>query len=215
MKIYDISLSLDNRTIIYPGNPKINIEPHRSIPEYPTNLSKITFGSHTGTHVDAPRHVNNKAIGVDKINLESCIGLCRVLDMTGVSESIKISDLEKENIRQGERILVKTKNSIRSFSSKSASGGGKFYEDYIYLDGDAADYLANIGIILFGIDSLSIKKRGGSDTRPHTSLLKKNIVLFEGLDLSKIEPGEYQFIGLPLKFTDLDGAPARAVLISS
>lgn len=205
MKIYDISLSLDNQTIIYPGNSKINIEPYRSIPEYPTNLSKIIFGSHSGTHIDAPRHVDKKAIGVDKINLESCIGPCRVLDMICAMESVKISDLEKEKIKSGERILVKTKNSIRGFE--------KFYEDYIYLDGDAADYLANIGIILFGIDSLSIKKRGGSDMRPHTSLLKKNIILFEGLDLSEVEPGEYQFIGLPLKFTDLDGAPARAVLV--
>lgn len=193
MKIYDISLSLDNQTVIYPGNPEINIEPYKSIPEYSTNLSKITFGSHTGTHVDAPRHIDNKAIGVDKMNLKACIGPCRVLDMTAVAESIKISDLKNYDIKKGERILVKTKNG--------------------YLDGDAADYLANIGIILFGIDSLSIKKRGGPDARPHTSLLKKNIVLFEGLDLSKIEPGEYQFIGLPLKFTDLDGAPARAVLI--
>jgi len=194
MKIYDISLSLNNQTEIYPGNPEISIEPHRRVPEYPTNLSKITLGSHTGTHVDAPRHVDNRAIGVDKIDLKKCIGQCRVLDMTGVEDGIKIADLKKYNIKQGERILVKTKNA--------------------YLDGDAADYLANIGIILFGIDSLSIKKRGGPDTRPHTSLLKKNIVLFEGLDLSKIEPGEYQFIGLPLKFTDLDGAPARAVIVT-
>jgi arylformamidase len=205
MKIYDISLSLNNQTIIYPGNPEINIEPHRSVPEFPTNLSKITFGSHTGTHIDAPRHVDNDSIGADKINLEACIGPCRVLDMTAARESIKVSDLERESVRAGERILVKTKNSLRGFKD--------FYDDYIYLDGDAADYLADIGIILFGIDSLSIKKRGGLDTRPHTSFLKKNIVLFEGLDLSKIEPGEYQFIGLPLKFTDLDGAPARAILI--
>ena len=193
MKIYDISVPLNNQTAIYPGNPEILIEPHRSVPEYPTNLSKITFGSHTGTHVDAPRHVDNSAIGVDKIDLAKCIGPCRVLDVTRVDDGIKIADLKEYNIKQGERILIKTKNG--------------------YLDGDAADYLANIGIIIFGIDSLSVKKRGSPDTRPHTSLLKKNIVLFEGLDLSKIEPGEYQFIGLPLKFTDLDGAPARAVLI--
>ena len=70
MKIYDISLPLDSGTLIYPGNPEMSIEAYRSVPEYPTNLSKITFGSHTGTHVDASRHVDNDAPGVDKINLE-------------------------------------------------------------------------------------------------------------------------------------------------
>jgi arylformamidase len=80
------------------------------------------------------------------------------------------------------------------------------------VDGDAADYLAERGIILLGIDGLSIKKRGGEDARAHTSLLSKGIVIFEGLDLSGVEPGTYQFIGLPLRFTDLDGSPARAIV---
>lgn len=221
MKIYDISLSLHNQTIIYPGNPGIFIEPRRAVPEYPTNLSKITFGSHTGTHVDAPRHVDNNAIGVDKIDLEKCIGPCRVLDFMDCEEKISVLDLEKQSVKSGERILAKTKNSLRLASFDSAQdkslARGKpphdFFDDAIYLDGDAADLLANKGIILFGIDWLSIKKRGGEDTRPHTSFLSKNIVIFEGLDLSKVEPGKYEFIGLPLKFTDLDGAPARAVLV--
>jgi len=204
MWIYDISLPLDNKVAIYPNNPKILIEKYRTIPKHPTNLSKITFGSHTGTHIDAPRHVDSNAIGVDKIDLSKCIGPCRVLDFTDVDEKITSGDLEKHSIKTGERILAKTKNSLRGFT--------QFYDDSIYLDGDAADWLAQKGILLFGIDWLSIKKRGGEDTRPHTSLLRKNIVIFEGLDLSNVEPGEYQFIGLPLKFTDLDGAPARAVL---
>jgi len=206
MTIYDISLPLDKNTLIYPGNPAMTIEPHRRVPEYPTSLSKIIFGSHTGTHVDAPRHIDNDAIGADKISLEACIGPCRVLDMTGVEEKINVTDLEKKNIEMGERILVKTKNSLRGFS--------ELRDDAIYLDGDAADFLAERGIILFGIDWFSVKKRGGEDARPHTSLLQKNIVLFEGLDLSRVPPGSYQFVGLPLKFADLDGAPARAVLCS-
>lgn len=205
MRLYDISLPLNNETVIYPNNPDLLIVSHRTVPEYPTNLSRITFGSHTGTHVDAPRHVDNNAIGVDKISLEACVGPCRVLDFTACEEKISVSDLERHNVKSGERILAKTKNSLRGFA--------QFFDDSIYLDGDAADWLAKTRIILFGIDWLSIKKRGGEDTRPHTSLLAKNIVIFEGLDLSKVEPGEYQFIGLPLKFTDLDGAPARACLI--
>ena len=75
--------------------------------------------------------------------------------------------------------------------------------------------MAQKRIVLFGIDYLSVKKRGGSDNRSHTELLKNDIVNFEGLDLSQVEPDEYFFVGLPLKFIDLDGAPARAILLQN
>jgi arylformamidase len=206
MKFYDISLPLNDQTVIYSGNPDMVIESYRQTPDYPTNLSRITFGSHTGTHVDAPKHVDNSAIGVDEIDLGKCIGPCRVLDFSDSKEKITIDDCKKYNIKSGQRILAKTQNSLRGFD--------QMRDDAIYLDGDAADWLAEIGISLFGIDWLSIKKRGGEDVRPHTSLLNKGIVIFEGLDLSKVTPGNYEFVGLPLKFTNLDGAPARAVLMA-
>jgi arylformamidase len=113
--------------------------------------------------------------------------------------------LKSKKIQTGERILLKTKNSIRGFK--------EFYNDYIYLDGNSADYLAELKVLLVGIDSLSIKKRGGADHRPHTSLLSKNIPIIEGLDLSSVAEGEYELFCLPLNFTDIEGGPARAVLI--
>ncbi|TSC75542.1 MAG: arylformamidase [Parcubacteria group bacterium Gr01-1014_30] len=201
-KIIDISLPLSEGMVVYPNNPRISIETRKG---QTSTLSKIDFGSHTGTHVDAPKHVFDNGKGVDKIELEKLIGECRVLDMTKVKESVKIADFKKANIKKEERILVKTKNSQRGFT--------KFYKDYVYLDGEAAEFLAKKGISLFGIDYLSVKKRGGADLRPHTSLLKKGIVIFEGLDLSKMKPGKYFFIGLPLRFVGLDGSPARAVLL--
>lgn len=201
-KIIDISLPIDEKTVVYPGNPKVNI---KTIYGKNSAHSEIKFSSHTATHVDVPKHVFKKGFGVDKIDLKKVIGECRVFDMIRVKESIKVEDLEKENIKKGERILVKTKNSLRGFK--------KFYTDYVYLDGDAAEFLAQKKISLFGIDYFSVKKRGGKDIRPHTELLRNGIVIFEGLDLSEVKPGKYFFIGLPLKFTNLDGSPARAVLI--
>jgi len=66
---------------------------------------------------------------------------------------------------------------------------------------------------LVAIDYLSIKQRGGADNRPHTSLLENNIVIVEGVDLSKVEAGEYFLVCLPLKFTNIDGATSRALLL--
>ncbi len=202
-KIIDISLALGERTIVYPNNPEVRIN---TIAGKTSTHSEISIGSHTGTHVDAPRHVLRNNIGVDRLDLNKMVGPCRVLDMTRARESVKVEDLKKANIKKGERILVKTKNSKRGFK--------KFYDDYVYLDGAAAEFLAGKQIALFGIDYLSVKKRGGADNRSHTELLKNNVIVFEGFDLSKIKPGKYFFIGLPLKFTGLDGSPARAVLVT-
>ncbi len=204
MKIFDISLPITNQTVVYPKNPKVQITPHQSLPQGSSNLTKIMFGSHTGTHIDVPRHVDNDGWGVDKLDLSKCIGKCRVLDVTHVEDRVKIKDFSGYEINKGDRVLVKTKNSLRGF--------GQFHEDFVGLDGDAADWLSEKGIVLFGIDYLSIKKLGSNDNRPHTGLLEKDVVIFEGLDLSKVDPGEYQFIGLPLKLGAIDGAPARAIL---
>lgn len=202
-KIIDITLPIHEGMIIYPGNPDVSIVSRKGSL---STISEITMGSHTGTHIDAPKHVFDTGKAIDEISLEKFIGPCRVLDMTHTVESVGVSDLEKQDIKEGERILVKTKNSEIGFE--------KFRDDYIYLHGEAAEFLAERRISLFGIDYLSVKKRGGDDLRPHTVLLEKEIPIFEGLNLRNLAPGNYTFIGFPLLIPGIDGAPARAVLIS-
>lgn len=204
-KIIDISLALGNGTIVYPDNVPITLEEHAHMPEKRSHLSKITMGSHSGTHIDAPKHAIIGGATIDALPLRAFVGPCRVIDYTASKEAITIDDLKKAEVKRDERILAKTSNSARGFE--------KFYDDYVYLDGDAADYLAELGIALFGIDYISIKKRGSADNRAHTSLLKKSIPIIEGLDLSSAPPGEYTLVCLPLKFVGLEGAPARAILL--
>src|SRR3989344_273046 len=129
-KIIDISLSLSERTIVYPSNPEIKIQ---TIKGKTSTHSEITIGSHTGTHLDAPKHVFENDAGVDKVDLNKIVGECRVLDMTRVKEVISVDDLKKEKIKKGERILVKTKNSKRGFE--------KFYDDYVFFMGKTRGFL--------------------------------------------------------------------------
>jgi len=206
MKIIDISLPLNNNTPVYPANVPLSVHTHHEMPEYATKLSSIIFGSHTGTHIDAPAHAVEGGLTLDKLPLTNFLGICRVLDFSkNTDEAITKEMLQSKNIKTGERILLKTRNSVRGFK--------EFYDDYVYVDGDAADYLASLDVLLVGIDSLSIKKRGGPDQRPHTSLLKKNIPILEGLTMPSVVEGEYELICLSLNFTDIEGSPARAVLI--
>lgn len=203
-KIIDISLPLSSTTIVYPNNVPLEIETHAHMPESTTHLSKITMGTHTGTHIDAPMHAVQGAETLDQIPLETFVGLCRVVDVThrGPGESVKKGDLG--DVLKGERILIKTSNSIRGFK--------EFYNDYVYLDGDTADWLAEIGVKLVGIDYLSIKQKGSKDQRPHTSLLENNIPIIEGINLNHVGAGHYELICLPLNFIGVEGGPARIVL---
>ena len=214
MKIYDISIELNNETVVYPGNASVNITDYARIPEASSNLSKIEMGSHTGTHIDAPFHVANDGEKLGKFPLNYMVGEAKVFDLSYLQpgEAIKIEDFEKtldsvNGINNGDRILVKTSNSERGYK--------EFYDDFVYLDGDAAGWLAEKGIVFFGIDYLSIKQKGSKDNRPHTELLDKNIPIAEGVNLKDVPEGIYQLVFLPLKISEIDGAPARAILIDN
>lgn len=201
-KIIDISLLLYNGMITYPNNEPFSLIEH---PRQSTRLSSMTLGTHSGTHIDAPVHTQADLGGVDSIDLAKCIGTCRVLDCTHCHKEISQDDLMQHGIQKGERILCRTNNSERGYD--------QFYDDYVALSGDAADWLADQGILLFGIDFLSIKKSGDADTRPHTSLLQNDIIIVEGLNLKNVSAGIYDLVILPLKIKDGDGAPSRAILI--
>ncbi len=161
--------------------------------------------SHAGTHIDALSHVSEGGASIEGFNLERFYGSCRVLDMSECSEVITVEALEAKDIKPGERVLLKTKNSARGFD--------KFYDDWVALTSDGAVYLAECGVALAGIDWLGIKQKGAPDNLAHTALLEKGIPIIEGLDLSKVSEGEYTLAAFPLAYQGIDGAPARAVLI--
>ncbi len=201
--IIDISLPLNEQTIVYPGNPSFGMEKIKS--PGGSQLSKISFGTHSGTHTDAPSHAFAAGKNINELPLENFVGPCQVLDVSDCKEFVSKKDLEKFSINSGDRILLKTKNSARGYQ--------EFYKDYIYLAGEAAQYLANKKIKLVGIDYLSVKQKGSPDNTPHTALLEKNISILEGINLNKVEAGEYFLLAAPLALTGADGAPVRALLI--
>ncbi len=202
MKIIDISVPIHEKMAIYPGDPTVKFKPW---PGKDWALTELTLGTHTGTHVDAPHHVFKHGKGIDELPLSKFFGPCRVLDMTHVKRAIELSDLVKVKIKKGERILVKTRNSLKSQEV--------FRPDYVYLSGDATNYLAKKPIALFGIDAFSVKQRGSGDLRPHTILLQKEIVILERINLRHVTPGKYFLSALPLKLKGRDGSPVRAILM--
>jgi arylformamidase len=200
----DVSVPIRGGMLHWPGNPEVVVEQTEDLRRGDVaTVSSLSLGVHTGTHVDAPVHFLIDGTGVDSIALERLIGPARVLDMGDIAR-IQPGDLERQDIRAGDRVLFKTRNS-RYWKEKG------FRPDYTSLTPEAARWLAERGVRTIGIDYLSV---GATDSGPetHRPLLAAGIGVIEGLDLSRVEAGLYDLICLPLRLEGLDGAPARVVL---
>jgi arylformamidase len=204
-KIIDVSVPLSPELPTFPGDPPLRIEPtHRMTDGADYNVAQLTLGTHAGTHVDAPFHFLADGATVDALPLEILIGKARVVDLGGL-DVVDRADLEALDLREDLRVLLKTRNSGQLRQRT-------FQEDYVHLTPDAATYLAQVGIKLVGWDYLSIEKFGSRDFAAHKALLSAGVVVVEGLDLSDVEPGEYDMTCLPLRIAGGDGSPARVVL---
>ena len=207
-RIYDVSVTVRTGGVTYPGNPEILLEPQQSISSGAgANVSRISFGSHTGTHVDAAKHFLDDGQTVDRIPLEKLVGPAILIAPGDTLRSVTAEDLARHDLGKHTRVLIRTRNS-------SLLSDREFHRDYTFLAPDAAEYLVQRGVVLVGIDYLSIEQFRSGHHRTHRTLLEREVVIVEGLDLSEPPPGEYDFCCLPLKLEALDGAPARAILIS-
>ena len=170
-------------------------------------MSMLEIISHTGTHIDAPLHFIPGGSTISDMALDATIGPARVIEIKD-PEKIKVSELEKHNIRKGERLLFKTRNSPAAYESPS------FVTDYVYLDGDAADFLVEKGIILFGLDCITIGhiKEEQNLVKTHQALLGAGIYILEDCALAHVPPGEYELLCLPLLMYKGDAGPCRAIL---
>lgn len=202
----DVSVPLRSGMVHWPDNPPVSIERMLDIERGDVaNVSKLSMGAHTGTHMDAPLHFFRTGKGLDAMPLTATIGRARVIEIRD-PESIKPVELRPYQIQRGERVLFKTGNSTRCWHTDD------FVEDFVYISKEAARYLAVQQVQTIGVDYLSVGGFFTDGVETHHALLEAGIWIIEGLNLSKVEPGIYELICLPLKIEESDGAPARAIL---
>lgn len=207
MKIHDVTVAISNELPVYPGDPPISITRTHSLEKGDiARVSHLSFSTHIGTHIDPPYHFMRDGIPLDQVPLEVLIGPARVIDIGEEADSIDAAMLSRFDLAGVKRVIFKTRN-----SGFWASSDG-FRTDFVYLETDAAELLVGLGVQLVGIDYLSIEKFNFDRPTTHWTLLGNNIVVVEGLDLSRVEAGDYELICLPLKIRDGDGGPARVVL---
>jgi arylformamidase len=206
MAIYDVSVPLRPGMPTYAGEPGPVLEFHSLLSRGDSaNVSALSLGSHTGTHVDAPQHFLEGASSVEAMPVEYLAGPAYVAEFMELRH-ITAADLEAAGIPSGvRRILLKTPNG-RFWADD------EFHTDFIGLAGDAADWLVDHEFVLVGIDYLSIEQFRSPDHAVHKKLLGAGVVILEGLDLRAVAPGPYTMVCAPLKVVGADGAPARVFL---
>jgi arylformamidase len=206
----DLTQTIKNGMTVYIGDPVPKVTKFKSLAKDGVNISVITMGSHTGTHVDAPVHFVKGGRAVDELPVESFVGVAVVLDFSRKppGSAITSSDLQEhsEEVVPEDIVLLYT-------------GMSKKWEDrrarrsITYLDGGAANWLIQKRVKAVGIDYLSVEKFGAKVPVAHVTLLSHGIPIIESLNdnLSRLVGHRILFFCLPIKVGGCDGAPARAM----
>jgi len=191
----------------FPGDPEFSNVPNHAIAQGDAyNVSRLTLGSHAGTHVDPPVHFLPDGASIDAIDPEVLNGPCFVVSVTGREGRI-LGESMRSVPPEAERVLFRTRNSDRWANRL------EFFPDYEALDVNAADELVARGNVrLVGIDSLSVEADPTGRFPVHHALLGAGILILEGLLLADVAPGPYELRCLPLRLRGGDGGPARALL---
>jgi arylformamidase len=204
----DISVPLRSRMPHWPGDIPVEIRQTMDMHGGEAcNLRTISMSAHTGTHMDAPLHFVADGQPIDAMPGEATIGPARVIAIEA-AQAITRAELERHAPAAGERLLCKTRNS-RIWQGRCRM----FMKDFVAVQPEAAKYLVERGIQTLGVDYLSVGSYGGDEgVETHRILLGAGVWVIEGLDLSAVEPGNYELICLPLRIEGGEGAPARAML---
>lgn len=202
----DISPKLEASTPVWPGDTPLSRKVLMELAKGDSvTLSTLTGTVHLGAHADGPSHYGLGARSVGEQKLEYYLGPCHVLAVNvGKGKRIAVADVVGGlGAVRYPRVLIKSGTFV---------GGGKWNSDFAGLSVELIDMLAAKGVITIAVDTPSVDLQDSKDLPAHKAILRHDIAIIEGVDLSEVAPGEYELIALPLKLMGFDGSPVRAVL---
>ena len=205
----DVTATLDPATTpVYEGDAPMKFDFLKDMRKGDKlTLSVYSMGAHSGTHIDAPMHFIASGGSVDEIPLNPLIGAARVIEIDAGVQAIDALELNKHDWKGVKRVLFRTRSSLHGWMDSVA-----FHRDFAYIAPDAAQLLADAGVLLVGVDYISAEQFGAPAPRTHQILLGRGIPIVEGLDLRPVHSGDYDMVVLPLKVRGHEGAPARAIV---
>lgn len=188
MKLYDISKEILSAAV-FPGDPAPAFQPAQRLAEGGhCNLTQVTLGTHSATHMDAPWHFVPGGKTIDQVELSRCVGPCQVVEAQGLLEKTWAAAVLQRGVK---RLLLKGQ---------------------AQLSVEAAQELAQGGLLLLGVEAMSVAP--DDDPAPvHRALLEREVAVLESIDLRQVPAGDYILLAQPLKYGGLDGAQVRALLV--
>lgn len=178
---------------------------------------KITLGTHTGTHMDAPRHFIPGGETIENISLEQLCGKATLLDFSELPEKTEItpSMLEEAVGNRGwERLLVR-------FDWDKHLGHMKYYNDHPFFSEAACELMMKKGMRVIALDTPQpdnpLNGRGAEKDAPnHKIILGGGAIIVEYLtNIKELKSPELELYVAPLKIKDGDGAPVRCFAIEN
>lgn len=205
MAIIDISRTLWPDVATWPGDTRFSLTTMLDRGKgHSVNLTTITMSAHTGSHVDAPYHFTDEGPTIEAVDLRPFWGLTQVVTIHKQPGPLFPQDFSDYDLSEAPRLLVHT--------PASSFDPALFPHNILYPSPALADYLGRLEIILYGTDAPSMDKTDDPHLPGHNALLRNNIAILEGLDLSHAPDGLYELVALPLKIQNGDGSPVRAAL---
>ena len=197
MRIFDISQEVFS-CVVFPGDPEPKKDELVRISDGNLyNLTAISMCAHNGTHVDAPYHFIEDGKTIDEISLERFIGMAYVTEHNGTVTAEDARRILQAARQTGEecdkRILIKGKTEVSL---------------------EAAEVFSEANIYLLGNESQTVGPEDGP-MEVHKELLGKEVVLLEGIRLDEVPEGSYLLNAAPINLGGSDGAPCRAILMST
>lgn len=201
--LYDLTTEISSELVAFPGDPRYCTEIVSSLEEgQKYKLCHMHLGNHTGTHVDFPAHTIAGGKSSSDFPLEYLTGPGIIIKVPAEEKSITRAFVSLQPIMTSDIVFFKTANSQKSKQDP-------FTEEYVYIEPDAAEELLQKRVKIVGIDYISVDKYEDADLSAHNTLLSKEILIVEGLELKSIPEGRYEIFVVPLNIPDMDGLPAR------
>lgn len=216
-RLVDLSLPIAPGMPRFPTywHPDVEVEVLGRIPSEGRETRRLVLGTHTGTHLDAPRHFIENGPDVASLPLDTLVGPATVLDFSGLAPGSELG-LERLAAALGGDVPQRL---ILRFDWSSRWQTPAYYVDHPYLSQEAARWLVAEGLRLLAMDTPTPDNpqdgRGTAQDSPvHKIFLSGGVVLVEYLaNLASLSRSQVQIIALPLPLTGADGSPIRCVAL--
>ena len=203
--LWDISPAVHAGTPVFPGDTPYRQQWCATIaPGCPVNVSAITLSPHVGAHADAPLHYDAGGAAIGELPLAPFLGPCRVVHAIGCGPLVEWHHLAHALADLPPRLLVRTCAKAPTQWDAQLTGYAP----------DTIERLADLSVLLVGIDSASIDPADSKSLPSHQVVRRRGLRVLENLVLDAVPEGDYELIALPLRLTTADASPVRAVLRS-